>query len=371
MMFVDFWRWCQDYDLQAWREGHPQKKQLLPLMRQAERLKDNARFDEALQILETGLVLAQKLHEPCWEMLFESLIAETHIYYRADKQAGLDRLVRAATRSYQEAYQQCLMRARVLCNLAAVYFDRDFFGYEDQIREMLDVIANDVPLDEDTYLRMKQLKADFLLEHEQYDAAYEAIQALMPEVEGRPFRERTAYYVLHRIAFAKGDIPLALDYAKATENYAIQCYAPRRVAEAILWIAAYERHLHLPTAWHSLQRGLGQFQQYDLPRADDYYNALCDYYEQDGHRDKALQLREEQVAVASKIGSASYVVEAHLEHCRLLGRMGRPLDGALENARNSTADLLKPDVYLDRLKRIENGDYFQFDWQRGQHDQTN
>ena len=32
--------------------------------------------------------------------------------------------------------------------------------------------------------------------------------------------------------------------------------------------------------------------------------------------------------------------------------------------KQQTKDCLKPDVYLERLKRIENGDYYPFDWQR-------
>jgi hypothetical protein len=117
-------------------------------------------------LYEQGRQLAKTLKEPCWELLFESLVAETHVYYRADKKIGLDTMIRVATRSYQPAYQYCLMRSRVLCNLAALYFQLDFFGYEAKIREMLDVIQSDIPLDEDTYLRMRQLEADFDFEHE-------------------------------------------------------------------------------------------------------------------------------------------------------------------------------------------------------------
>jgi hypothetical protein len=69
---------------------------------------------------------------------------------------------------------------------------------------------------------------------------------------------------------------------------------------------------------------------------------------------------------APDLGSVSYIVETYIEICRLLGRMGQALDEALQQARASTKDCLKPDVYLERLKRIEDGDYYQFEWQRNQ-----
>jgi hypothetical protein len=365
-MFVDIWRWCREYDNQALREGNHQKQQLMQLLIQAERYKDRTQHDEALSFYDEGRQLAKSLNEPCWELLFESLIAETHVYYRADKKKGLDTMIRVATRSYQPAYQYCLMRSRVLCNLAALYFQLDFFGYEDKIREMLDVIQSDIPLDEDTYLRMRQLEADFHFEHERFDAAKEQTLVTMAQSHGNAFRMRTAYHVLHRIAFAQGEIDLALTYARETERYAIQCVTPRRTAEAILWEASYERRLQLPTAWQTLSRAMNFYKDYELPLVGNYYSALCDYYEQDNKPDKAMELRQEQMKTAPDFGSFSYIVETHIDLCRLMGRIGLPLDDALQQASAAATDCLKPDVYVERLKRIENGDYFEYDWQRGE-----
>jgi hypothetical protein len=363
-MFVDIWNWCREYDIQAYREGNQLKQQLMKHLNQAERFKDRTHFTEAIATYNEGMRLAKKLNEPCWELLFESLIAETHVYYRADKNTGLDGMIRAAARSYQPTYQYCLMRARVLCNLAALYFQRDFFGYEDKIREMLDVIQSDIPLDEDSYLRMRQLEADFDFEHERYAACKEKTLATLAESHHNVFRLRTAYHSLHQLAFAEGDMSLALNYARETEKYALQCVTPRRTAEAILWEAMFERRLQMTTAWQTLNRGLAYYQSYELPLAGNYYTAVCDYYEQDNQPEKALQLRREQLQAAPDLGSVSYIVETHIDLCRLLGRMGQPLDTALQQARESTKNCLKPDIYLERLKRIENGDYTQFDWQR-------
>jgi hypothetical protein len=139
---------------------------------------------------------------------------------------------------------------------------------------------------------------------------------------------------------------------------------PRRTAEAILWQAAYERRLLQATAWQTLSRGLAYYQTYTLPLAANYYSALCDYYEQDGQPAQALALRHEQVKVAPDLGSVSYIVESHIDLCRLLGRMGQPIDDAIKQAHELTSACLKPTIYLERLQRIENGDYYQFDWQR-------
>ncbi|MDQ7023926.1 MAG: hypothetical protein Q9P01_07225 [Anaerolineae bacterium] len=363
-MYVDIWRWCREYDNQARREGHQQKQQLMRLLSQAERYKDRTHFDAAIDLYGLARRLAITLHEPCWELLFESLLAETHIYYRADKKTGLDIMIRAATRSYQAAYQTCLMRARVLCNLAILYFQLDFFGYEDKIREMLDIIQSDIPLDEDSDLRMRQLDADFDFEHDYYASAKEKTLLTMAQSHNNVFRMQTAYHVLHRLAFAEGDIALALDYARETEVYALKCVTPRRTAEAILWQANYERRLQTASAWQTLSRGMAYYRDYDIPRAANYYSAVCDYYEEDKQPQKALDLRRNQLQSAPELGSVSYEIEVHIDLCRLLGRMDLPLDEALQEARLSTNACLKPTVYLQRLQAIENGDYYEYEWQQ-------
>jgi hypothetical protein len=49
-----------------------------------------------------------------------------------------------------------------------------------------------------------------------------------------------------------------------------------------------------------------------------------------------------------------------------LGRSGQPLTVALEQASTFILTLRKPQVNQAALKRIKQGDYYQFDWQRSQ-----
>jgi hypothetical protein len=47
-----------------------------------------------------------------------------------------------------------------------------------------------------------------------------------------------------------------------------------------------------------------------------------------------------------------------------VGRVGKPIEPALKNAHKLAKRLTNPDLYLERLKRIEDGDYYEFDWQK-------
>jgi hypothetical protein len=59
-----------------------------------------------------------------------------------------------------------------------------------------------------------------------------------------------------------------------------------------------------------------------------------------------------------------YECNAHLQYCRLLGRMGKPLDEAIKAAESVCERLKKPDFYRQRLTQIQNGEYYEFDWQK-------
>jgi hypothetical protein len=47
-----------------------------------------------------------------------------------------------------------------------------------------------------------------------------------------------------------------------------------------------------------------------------------------------------------------------------LGRMGKPVDEALQKARDFIQTIRKPSAHDNAIKRTESGDYYQFDWQK-------
>jgi hypothetical protein len=116
-------------------------------------------------------------------------------------------------------------------------------------------------------------------------------------------------------------------------------------------------------AQNKLQQGLSDYERYDLPRRGTYYQTLCDFHELNGEVDKAIALREAQLhqAANQSIAAQSF---AHLAYCRLLGRTGQSLDKALEDARAIAEQMKTNDLYLARVQRITDGNYYLYDWQK-------
>ena len=100
-----------------------------------------------------------------------------------------------------------------------------------------------------------------------------------------------------------------------------------------------------------------------LPKRGTYYHTLCEYYELTGDIERAYNLRQEQMIAITAL-SLTEQSFAHLHYCRLLGRMGKPLDTALANARALTKNMKRADLYLEHVQRIEDGKYYLYDWQK-------
>jgi len=344
--------------------GDTTRLKLPTAYREAWRYIRNGQFDVALLQFEEALALAQRLHDPCWELFLESNCCEIFIYYKAEMQTGLDRTIRLATRAYKPEYKNCPMRSRIYCNLADVYSDVDWFGYVDDILEMLDYIENDIPMDSDTHLRVRYIRAQMAFELEKYDEAKDHVQRCLPEAHGNYYRMTHAYEILSRVAYAEGDMALALSYTKERERYARMAPILRSIADALMWQAVFARRLgDKGGSQNLLQRGLAEYERYDLPRRLTYYNVLCELHELNGEAEKALTLREQQLedVTLQTVAAQSY---AHLHYCRLLGRMGKPLDEALHNARTIAQQMKKTDLYLERVQRIADGVYYQYEWQK-------
>ena len=70
----------------------------------------------------------------------------------------------------------------------------------------------------------------------------------------------------------------------------------------------------------------------------------------------ALRVRDEELATIVGRGQLGYECCCHVERCRLLVRMGRPLDEALAAAREAAGKLRDPAPELEKLERIARGE---------------
>lgn len=364
-MHADLWGWFNRYVASAAISGNPLKLRMPQVYDQGWEALRAEEGQRALALFQEGLEIARKLQEPCWELFFEYWCAETHIFYLTDYVTGLDRAVKVAAKAHKTAYLPCPVRARVYYTLLYVYFLMDAVGYEDKIREMVDFMTKEIPLDADTEQRIQYIRAGLAFSLEQYDVCEQETQRYLNMTLFNAHRQSGGYNMLRRLAYARGQIKLAFDYAYEYERRARQARLQNSVAHALLSQAAYAQRLgQAERAQRLMEQGTAHHAQYGLQRMTSYYNHLCEYYELGGEMDTALALRDEQVANLHTIQSHDYVAYTWLQVVRLQARAGRDFTDALQSAYEAARNLLKPQSYLEKIQRIEAGDYYEYDWQK-------
>lgn len=363
-MRTDLWGWFNRYAAQAFLEGNQFKQRMVQVYDMGWESLRAERPDDALKNFAEGLRIAKTLHEPCWELFFEYWTAETLVFYKSDYHTGLEHSIKMGAKAHQEAYQNCPVRARVYYTLMYVYYAMDAVGYEEKVREIIDFMEREIPLDDDTYQRMQYTRAGLEYAKDDYDAAEREIQYYLSITVGNAHRQSGGYNMLRQIAYARGKIAQSFDYAYSSSMNARRARLQNSIANALLWQAVCAIRLGQNERAAELhQQGIAQYDRYQLKKLPGYYNAVCEYLELSGNIEGALRLRQEEIANINQLGSIDYTAYAHLQHCRLLGRLGHDVVDSLQTCYQAASNLLKPQFYLDKLKKIEAGHYYEYDWQ--------
>lgn len=364
-MYIDLWGWFWTEEGKAHQNRDPVILRLVELARQGWAYRRSAQSQMMLTCFEDGAKLAQAQSNPCWELFFTYWACSTLFYHVNDLQKALEQTVKLTSRAHQEQYSPCPIRSRIYFLLADIYYEIDVFGYEDEIRESMDYLEQHIPMDEDTHFRLLHHRADIHFLYERYDAAFEGVTHYMAKAQHNDFRMRSAHQLLRAIAYARGELRIAHDHTLQAEHYARMIQSHVDVGIALFWQATlHKRQGNDAAAQQVYLQGVGIYTQHELPRWPDYYNAICDFLEISGEHERAIQLRQQQLAEYSEYGSLFYLGWGHLQYCRLLGRLGQDSEQALISAYQLADAMQKPQHYLMKLQKIKDGNYFQYDWQR-------
>jgi tetratricopeptide (TPR) repeat protein len=300
-------------------------------------------------------------------LFFEYQICQVYVYYTYDQKAAVDYAVRLVTRLQRSQYGDCHNEhVSVYDILTHAYFYRDCLGYEKELRESLDYIEKNLPIRQETRLRMDYILTELDYENGHYQAARNKAMQYIADAEfSHPYRKSDGYLAARHVLYALGEIDLAHKYAELDATVSQSGSYQRGAADALMWQAVFAKRLGNDGAAQQIfQRGIAQYQQFDMSPSLTYFDAAADYYELSGDSEQALKLRLSQFEELPARGSLHDMALAHLQYCRLLGRMGKPVDEVLKKARDFINTLRKPAAHDTALKHIEAGNYYQFDWQR-------
>lgn len=84
----------------------------------------------------------------------------------------------------------------------------------------------------------------------------------------------------------------------------------------------------------------------------EYPDALTLFHELGGHLDRALQVRDWEMAAVKQQGRFAYECEIHLKRTALLAKMGRLRTADLDAARQAALKLRKPEKELAEIDKL-------------------
>lgn len=353
----DLWGWIDNYYRDAIFKGDAQRMRLATMHYDAWKQFEHDP-DTALAILDEGMELAKKLSEPWWWVYYTYWRTEAFVFYVGDLNKGLDNAVRTAVEIRKPEYERFPGIGRVYRVLLDSYVFRDPIGYEDKINETIHTMEHDIPLDLDTRCLLQARRSQMANILEDYKSAEEHALVYLNMCEHSAFRLMHAYEILCELAYRREDYDQVLAFATEMDEQS------RRSRKKSGTVVSYEVRATIARIRHNEVDALKFYRQklaheasLGTKRGSFSYDLMSKFHELAGESHKAWQLREQQFDEIEGKGFFHGEVWARIARCRLLGRMGKPLDKELEATYITVENLLKPELLIKKIKQIEAGDY--------------
>lgn len=355
MAFVDLWGWFDDYEREAYRTSDELRQRLTHLNYEGWQQREVAPH-QALALFTQGRLLAQQLNEPCWVLFYDYWRCEVYLFYIGDTAAALNLAVRAAVEARKPGYAHCPVRGRVYRVLVDSYADMDPLAHAEQIREMLDYMEHEVPLDLDTWRLLEAERAGLALELDDLDAAEAAALRYLDRSGDSDFRLTNAYSTLCEISYRRRDWESVNRYAQLGEHHSRRAHRESDRCEHVAWQALCARQTGDEDRAGRLYRtATAQAARLGRPPSESFFKALCDYHLERGEIESALKCLEQERETTRRTGSPYREAKHHLKHCRVLMKLGLPLDEALTLTRALLTQLPRPALLLKKLDQIAAG----------------
>lgn len=358
-MFVDVYTWIQQFQLDALRKGDVKRLRLVEYQSMAwEHFESNPQ--QSLQILYEARDLAEQLHEPCWMLYYDSWLGECLNLYLNDFKQGIQHAMKTVVEIRKPEYERCAMLCRGYRIVIESYIYSDPVGYADKIRELITYTDNEIPIDYDTYCILKKRESELEFALGNIEAAIRAAQGYLERSAERvvTFHIAYAYEMLVHYAYLQGQTDIAHQLIIECEQMARANQRHSLVAIAQAWRALFGLIEDNVEEAQSLYRmATNNMAHLGMAVSLSYYEAIAAYNERLGNLDNALTIREKQFDGVNGRGGYYLETEVLLKQARLRGRMGQDVSATVEQAKQIAAHLQKPQHLLERLARVEQGDY--------------
>ncbi|MBM3996763.1 MAG: hypothetical protein FJ303_21810 [Planctomycetes bacterium] len=312
-----------------------------------------------LHTLQNARALAKKLDEPWWEFLFDVWIEIAYETHMRDLQNGLRQALYCINEARKPILRDHPWRVAAHNNLLACYVLIDPVGYAKPIRQCIRELNQEIPAGPGPhrYIMMDQ-ECELLMALNQLKKAENVAIAhlALADKDSQPDLWYTAPPLLNLcwLQFRKRDWEKLQAFATQAETVGNSLeHAHLWTAEAMIWQAVVARQLgDEARATRIFQRVEMRVQRLAKLPSGKFYDAVEGFHQQGEDLEKALLVREDQLARIAGKGRHGYECDVQIKCCDLLARLGRLTSADLDRATALTAPLKAPKRYQTRIKKL-------------------
>ena len=358
---MTIWDWIHEFERQATAAGDRERQRLAQMHSEAYSFRQSDP-DRMMNILDAGRGLARALNEPWWVLFFEHWGLETLIYYKDDYREVIERGVKATLELRKPIYENYPLRFGIYCNLIAAYLCVDPRGYASAIREALDYLRAEVPMEgSDRYL-LQARRHWFAYEMGNLDEAQQLALEELAMADGDPDRHTARHHevdtckALCWIAYRRREYESLAQWACTGEQRAREITYRYELALFLLWRALCARRAgDESTARRLFRTGTAAMARLGQPPGESYFDAVAAYHELGGDLNAAWQVRQRELETTRGKGQLAYECLVRLKRTRLVLLMALPTDEEAEAVRQAASRLREPSWYLGELLRVLAG----------------
>lgn len=355
---MKLWTWCEQF-----RRKHvedPQRLRLVKAYSEAFAVRETQPA-RAVAILAEAAELAARLAEPSWRLLYEKLRLDALMHFQRDFKDVLQPALQLAGELEKPEFAAFPEPYLLADTLLAAYLGIDATGYPETIRELLMRWEVEVPDEACTprYLLLAR-RREFACAQERCEDALEINQLELNLAAHDPEAERAMHFGLFahlasaRLAQERGDDHVLIEAAQRAHDLAQRCRHLCEEAEAQAWLAlAWRRAGRQEDAEIGYEKAVAGIQHLGIPPAPGYFTALGAFHQEVGDFEAALEIRSQELSTLRDRNRRLQECRVRVERCRLLAKLGRPVDVELEEARNAAGQLRCAEALVEQLEEIQ------------------
>jgi hypothetical protein len=317
--------------------------------------------DRAYACYTEGRRLAGLLGEPWWALYYDNKRVEALLHFKRDFRNVLEMAVACVLEARKPTNQAFPGRHAIWDNLLAATIGIDAEGHADRIREAIDYLDKDIPLEHDAarYLLMARERI-FAMERLDVKATYESCMKELNFCSTDRTQWRAAHYggfvycTLCQIASLTDNNDSLAEWAGTAEELAKDQGHQCEQAEAVAWQAVAAMSDDATKAKRLYLKATALAARIKMPPKRGYFDALVSYHTNRGDLEGALQVRDDELASVAGRGQLLWETRVRVERCGMLSAVDQLTQADLDEARLVAGKLGLPAAHLKQLDELES-----------------